>query len=126
MIDNGEVHDLPRPPIVAKRKFLIDIRSDKLKDNDYRYAKIKCLIFPHNFGMDATFFGGNVYTIAELKNKNYYLLINNLHQTIGLCVKIEELDKLTKNELIDWAKLHSITVDKEDNKEDIINKLTAL
>jgi hypothetical protein len=128
MIDNNdtEVHDLPRPPIVSTRKFLIDIRSDLLKSNDYRYAKIKGLIAPQNFGMDNNFFGGNVYTVAELKNKNYYLLVNRLHQTIGLCVKIDELEKLTKTELIEWARIHKIECKKEDTKEDIINKLTAL
>ncbi|MGL6281816.1 MAG: hypothetical protein ACRC2J_05365, partial [Microcoleaceae cyanobacterium] len=71
MTDNIEVMDLPVLPVYSKKRFLITIRSELLKDkcNDYRYAKIKKLINPRDFDMDDTFFGGNVYTIAKLKDK---------------------------------------------------------
>lgn len=75
--------------------------------------------------MDDTFFGGNVYTVAKLKDKKHYLLVNKLHTTIGICVRTDELDTLSKTDLIEWAKVQNITLDNKTSKEDIINKLIA-
>lgn len=107
------------------KKFLIDISTEKLKDNDYKVSKVAQLIKPETFGLDDTYFGGNVYHVVKLKNKNYYLLVSRLHKTIGICVRTDELEKLTKTELLHWAKVQGLTIGKDDNKEDIINKLIA-
>lgn len=105
------------------KKFLIDISTEKLKDNDYKVSKVAQLIKPETFGLDDTYFGGNVAHVVKLKNKDYYLLVNRLHKTIGICVKTDELDKLTKVDLLAWAKVQNVTLEKNATKEDIIDKL---
>jgi hypothetical protein len=107
------------------RKFLIDIRKDRLIDNEYQLAKIDRLLKLEDFGMNDTYFGGNVRYVAKLKDKKYYLLVNAYHQTIGICVRLDELDNLSKKELLDWAKVQNIRIGNEDSREDIINKLIA-
>jgi hypothetical protein len=127
MIDETMVKDLPSLPVYTKRKFLIHIGIDALSDNDYRYAKIERLITKlSDFGMDDTFFGGNVAVIAKLKDKSHYLLVNRLHQTIGICVRMDELENLNRKDLAKWAEWHHIEVGSKDSKEDIIKKLQAL
>lgn len=120
-----ELHEFPAVPIYGKKMFLIDIRTDRIKDNDFKYARIKRLMTPTNFGMTEDFFGGNVYTVVELKDKPFYLLVNRHHQTLGLCVKLDELDRLPKEELARWAEVQGVKVNTKDTKEDIIKKLTA-
>jgi len=116
------------PPIKNhnKRLFLIDIRTDTLKTYPYRTTRLKRLVPLEKFGMDETFFGGNIFTIAEVRDKPLYLLCNRDLETLGVCVRTDELEKLTKTELIEWAQVQRIKIKKEDTKEIVIDKLTSL
>lgn len=109
-----------------KRKFLIDIRKVTLEKYPYRTTRLKRLITLERFGMDETFFGGNIHTIAEVRDKPIYLLCNKDLVTLGVCVRVDELEKLTKNDLLEWAKVQRIKIKSEDTKEIIIDKLTTL
>jgi hypothetical protein len=128
MTEDIEVRDLPRPPIYTKKRFIISISAKLLghKKNDYRYAKIAKLISPRDFEMDDTFFGGNIYTIAKLKDEPYYLLVNKFHQALGLCLRVDELNNFSKNVLLEWAGYQKIQTNKDDTKQSLIDKLTTL
>lgn len=121
-------------------KVIIDIRVDSLLRYPYKTSKLGRVYLPSlgandfgaesktwgDFGITDDYFGGNIYKIACLKEKPWYILVNTLDETIGIMHRFEDLEKYSKDELKELCKLQLIQLGDRDSKEVIIEKLLTL
>lgn len=119
-------------------KVLIDIRNKQLELYPYKTTKLKKLHFPRidpnqeetkeweEFGINDSYFGGNIHKIASLKEKPFYIIVNKHDETLGILHRFEDLVKYDKKDLAIICESQGITVNTKDSKDYLIDKLTKL
>ena len=119
-------------------RVIIDIRRTQLEQYPYKTTPLDGLYFPRIdeeqeetkfwdfFGVNDSYFGGNIHKIAKIKGKSMYIIVNTLDQTLGILYRFEELNGLNKNHLRDLCNMLAISFEDKETKEDLVDKLTAL
>lgn len=93
----------------VKMEFNLKIDRDTTKKFDYKTAKIAGFKTLSQMGLPSGYFGGRVHRIAELKDKDEYLVLDHISNVIGVLEpvkiavkkveKVEEVIEEVKEEL---------------------------
>lgn len=121
-------------------KVIIDIRKDSIKPYPYKTVKLGKVFFPRisdneygatsqnweDFGIDDSYFGGNIHKIAALKTKPFYILVNREDETLGILHRFVDLPKYDKKDLLLVCSNQNLTYTEKDTKAELLEKLTEL
>ena len=119
-------------------RVLIDIRKENLDAYPYKTTKLLRLympsIDPENidnkswdfFGINDSYFGGNIHRIASVKGKPFYLIVDVNDNTLGILHRFDDLKDYDKKDLVSLCQMQKIDITDKDTKQTILDKLTAL
>jgi len=121
-------------------KVIIDIRTKYVSKYPYSTTKLGKLYFPRtkegtfkedtliwdDFGIDDSFFGGNICKIAAIKGKPFYILVSREDTTLGIIHRFADLVNYDKKDLYIVCDNQKIAYTTKDTKQDLIDRLTLL
>ncbi len=100
--------------------FGIRLFTDKFQ---YKTAPIKKIVPPEQYGMDDSWYGGNVKCLAELKHSNLILILNKELQVIDIGVNQEHLRDADMNTLKEYAKKKGIEFSVKITKDELVKRI---
>ena len=81
--------------------FKVDVSKETLAKHDYKTAKIAGFKKLIELGLPDNFFGGRVHRIVVLKDSDKMLIIDELHNTIGVMEGEKKVDAKVEVEVVE-------------------------
>ena len=104
--------------------FLLGVRS-LIEKYNYKTAPIKRIVAKEHYGLNDSWYGGNIKCMAELKQSKIVLVLDNSHNILDVAVYKEHLGEVDMNTLKEFAKKKGIEFSFKITKDELIEKILA-
>ena len=104
-------------------KKIIITELEWIKEYPYKTTPLERTYPPITFGITDRYFGGQVYKMAKVKGKPYYILVNKDDVTIGLHIRNEDVPNLSYFDLQKLSAKYKLPCGNKAKKEEIVEQL---